>query len=646
MTQRRISVAFAISLSAASLVYGQSAGHMVTTTVLPKESGDAVNPNGFVIQQTERKTATLTFDLSGLPPGLGPSAFSSCTLRIVASKVMANTPGPNTGAKLVTVKGSVASDKSIVSLSLLKENEQMVAKQANPALCAAIYEASVKPEGNKELSISLSTDTDNASSIFYSRKNAEPEFSRMPRLVIEYKSPPLSFLDSLSWDQPQHDPEHTGRSEWKPFNPPSGFMAESVSLPSIGTGPGTLAGYPSIYQGNLYIIYKIGKINYLVCLDFSGRRKLWEAQIGEGTVERSPVIGSGGLFYAVTEKKITAYDLNRTGTEVATYPLTNKKLTDAADVTVGNDGGVFLALQENNVNYMLALTSKLVPFIRSTSFAQISTITASASGDKIFAQTPDGAAVIDIANPNPGQPLPFKGGDRYYIPVAGPAGGIMLFSAFNAHNVGSVWSYAETQKWKVSGTATPQPALGGNGHLYFIQDGKLKGYLYSDKTKLIEADKACSVSSNLVVDGSDNIYSWDGSNSANRPSWCTKGSVRGYKPDGSLLVQSGALGGPEENLRLQLAPDGTLWTNNENGNKLFALKPTYAAPDLRVTPGDIRTHTFYRATGKLTIAENVTVGNKANEPPMQVLFEAKDSISFAKGFRVEKGASILCRTGF
>jgi hypothetical protein len=657
MTPRRlfVSVALAFGLAAAPLLYGQTAEHLVTTTLLPTESGDAINPNGFLIQEKEPKTAALQFDLSGLPPGLLEADLRRCTLRIVASEVAAN-PGPNTGAKDVIVRGAVPSNAGfVVSLSRLvankdRANVQPIAVQANPLLCAAIYKTYVKADKNKDFSITLSTETYKASSMFYSSKSAGNEFSRIPRLVIEYKSPPVSFLDSLSWEQSQHDPEHTGRSSWKPFTAPFGFAKERVSLPPIGSGPGgeadTVADYPLIYQGNLYILYKTATDNYLVGLDFTGRHKRWEAKIGAGTVADSPVIGPGGLLYlyialqrpnAPDQKTIAAYDLNRGGAKVGAYELSER--AGSPDLTVGDDGSVFLALQESNVHYMLAFTSKLVPFIRSTSYPKISTITTSASGDRIFAQTPKGAAILDIANPKEHPVLPFAGAAEYHVPVAGPAGGVMLFSAFNGNNAGRVWSYAETEKWKTppGGTSTSQPVLGGNGRLYFVQDGELQGYLYTDGAKLVNhTDKACSVTSNLVIDGSDNVYFW-----------CTK-LLQSYKSDRTPLVQSAVLDGPQKDLRFELAPDGTLWTNNKKDNALYALTPIYApsTPNLTVTRDDIRTHTAYRTTGNLAVAENVKVGSKATEPPMEVLFQAKGSISFARGFSVEKGASILCRTGF
>jgi hypothetical protein len=656
--QRRfLSVALAVGLGAVPLLYGQSAVHTVTTTLLPMENGDAIKAEGFEIQTTPKIAATLTFDLGRLPTGPEVPAFSRCTLRIVASEVVANTNRRDTGSKQVLVNGYVPKpkdpskpeDPSVVALSRItanedKQNVQPIAEGYGSSLCKAIHDAYVT--AGKKFSISLATGTHNGSSIFYSLSKASSgdEFSRLPRLVIEYTSPPQPFLDSLSWNQRQHDSQHTGRNSWKPFEAPSGFTKEQITL------PGRIADYPLIYRGNLYLIYNDGVNNQLRCLDFSAKRTLWEANIGREAVERPPVIGPDGLMYVVTKGKIAAYDLNRTGAEVSSFALSGeRKLTPGTDMTVGNDGSLFLALQEKSgVNYLLGFTSKLVPFIRSTPYSQLSTITMSTTGDKIFAQTPEGAAILDIANPKERTVLPFVGEDYYNVPVAGPAGGAMVFSTFNNDNRGRIWSYLDpVKKWQIPDTDKPedntspsQPVLGENERIYFFMGGQLhnKPLIVTGKPNHEDPKPAapapCGVGSNLVMDGGDNIYFW-----------CKEGILRGYKADTSELFAPISVPGPGQFLRLQLGPDGTIWANGNN-DVLYVLKPTYAKTNLTVKPEDIKTHTVYRTTGDLTVAADVTVSSKDKEAPMEVLFEAKGSISFAKGFSVKKNASLICRTGF
>ncbi|MEQ8182131.1 MAG: hypothetical protein ABRQ29_10485, partial [Smithellaceae bacterium] len=101
---------------------------------------------------------------------------------------------------------------------------------------------------------------------------------------------------------------------------------------------------------------------------------------------------------------------------------------------------------------------------------------------------------------------------------------------------------------------------------------------------------------------------------------------------------------PEQFIRLMMGPDGALWTNNKNGGEIFAFQPLYDAVNLTLREEDIKSGTSYRAAGILSVGdgkENVTV-----KEGMQLLFQAQEGVGFARGFRVEKGASIYVRTGF
>jgi hypothetical protein len=89
-----------------------------------------------------------------------------------------------------------------------------------------------------------------------------------------------------------------------------------------------------------------------------------------------------------------------------------------------------------------------------------------------------------------------------------------------------------------------------------------------------------------------------------------------------------------------LGPDGTLWANNKSGSALYAFKPTFAEADVTLKQENIQTKTVYRATGSLA------VGSLKLKDGTQILLQAQQQISFKSGFAVQKGAELLCRTGF
>src|SRR5581483_4982588 len=424
---------------------------------------------------------------------------------------------------------------------------------------------------------------------------------------------------------------------------------------------------PLIYQENIYLVYKLLDKNYLLALDFKGN-KLTQKNIGEGTIERSPVISRNGIFYIVTGTRIAAYDLNRGGELFASSDVPGK-LSNYTDLTIGNDGSLFLAaLDKDNVNYIYGFTADLKPFLKSSPFSKeqekISTVTVSTDGKKIFAQIPRGAVVIDIANPSEERITALQNGQRkpegyYHVPIAAPTecmdekdqNRYMIFSDFaNSANRGNVWGYTSKENrgsettsrlWSSLGTLVPQPVLGSNRVVYFIQDGKLQRHEYcetgSGKTG---EDEKLNTTSNLVMDGDDNIYFWD------------SGVFRGYNLDGVSLfgktdsapdllkprANTANKDEPEQFIRLMAGPDGTLWANNQGASSLYAFKPTYAKTDLSLGPDDLKpteknpeAPRAYRTTGELTVGNNVSLGAGTN-----TLFQAQKSIAFGNGFTVEK----------
>jgi hypothetical protein len=645
-----------------------------TTTLLPviEEVRDAQNnrqdaPDSYLwIQRQPEIVIFLQFDLHGLPDGLTQADFKKCFLRLVAEdpRYQPEDNKDNTGGGIVTVRGRSAADdlsswdknRVIVSLSDIRSTDN-----ANVAIgqSAQLINAIGKQyRGDKVITLRLETISDKAGALFYSSENSRSPRnpSNIPRLVIEYSMGPPRLLETLSWSQHQQNPEHTGRSPWIPFRNPTGFGLTEIGLPRINGQGGSVQDYPLIFKGNMYLVLKVLDLNYLLALDFQGR-ELWRHEIGSGTIQRPPVISRDGIFYAVTESEVSAYDLNHSGQSMASCPLSGK-LSDYTDLTCGSDGSLFAALKENGLNYIYGFTADLKPFIKSGPFGdeegKISTVTISPAGREIFAQIPRGAVVIDISDPARQEIIELAHADEkpwkyYHVPLAGPAGGVMVFSDFSeTANKGNIWGYAADQRiWSASGTLIPQPVLGSNDLVYFIQGGSLQGHHYDQHgSAAITSGTDLNATSNLVMDGADNVYFWD------------NGFLHGHRADGEPLfakipMTTGVrarnvdeygrqVAGPEQFIRFWLGPDGTLWANNKNGNALFAFKPQYAEPDLVLRQEDLKSNTVYRAAGVIAMAE----GGLTLEADKNIMLQAGRGITLPKGFAVKKGAGLICRTGF
>jgi hypothetical protein len=637
---------------------------VVTMTLLPAKyeskpiSGDLKSP--LWIRNSPKNDSFLQFDLSRLPEGLEREDFLRCTLRLVAAQVSYNpNDGKNAGAKVVLVKGQPvnndfsgdAAKASIVALDTLSDtNNIAINRKASDKFIDAVF-AQYKSRDRK-MSLRLFSDSHKASALFYAAGDRASTASDSPRLVIAYRPKPQSLMQTLAWQQAQHDPEHTGRSPWRPSRTPTGFSLKPVKV----NGNGSIAGYPLLYQGNLYLVYKELDKNYLVALNYKGA-ELWRAPICtdggncNGTVQRSPVISPGGIFYVLWEGRIAGYDLNQAGKQIGHYALeAQTKAADFTDLTLANDGSLFLAVRKEDLNYIYGFTPDLQPLLSAGPFGKgnerNSTVTVSADGRNIFAQTPGGAVVFDIHDPLKPQQAALLSdvsvSEAYYhMPVAGADQGTMMFANYSGTDMkGNLWSVSSGLDtiWDSPGSASlpTQPVLGAEDKVYFIQDGVLKSHPYNRKgqPKEVGIKDSLNSTSNLIADGADNIYFWD-----NGTIWLADthaGSAFATKINDGQSNYTG----PEKLLRLLLGPDGTLWANNNNGKELFAFIPRYAESDLVLGKEDLKTQTYYRTE------KDLRAGPQVVKPGTQLLLQAGNSIGLGKGFSVQKGASLVFRIDF
>jgi hypothetical protein len=658
------------SFLAAHPAHGQGV-RQFTTTLIPvaTKATRAEGDSALWIKTLPAQDIFLKFDLGALPPG---ATIQKATLRLVAGTLLYKPDDPNSGGQTILIKvqlarddfSGVTKDASIALLATLTTTNKIAWRSIDSLTVAERYASP-----NKTISLRLSTISNLASTLLYSTSTFGNSQSNIPRLVIEYTMGPPGLLESLSWSQHQANPEHTGRNTWTPFQKPSGYRLEKINMPAIpsasGNKVGGIADYPLIYDGDLYLIYKVEDLNYLLALDFKGN-ELWRRAIGNGTVQRPPAISTRGVLYVATEKGIGAYDVTRGGEAMSAYALQGR-LSDFTDMTIGNDGSVFVAVRNNDLNYIYGFTPALLPFLKAGPFRsgehKISTVTVSPDGRRLFAQTADSAVVIDIVEPstvrrvaltNPGS-TPWE---YYHTPVAGPDGGTVIFSDFTStDNKGNVWGSGVTPKdsrtiWSATGTLVPQPVLGSNGLVYYIQDGALRGHTYNRIGQAsISVGSNLNTTSNLVMDGANNIYFWD------------NGVLLGYDSVGVRLFELAGVNdmdkkrkqdpetlsdtikakrsssGPEQFIRLLLAPDGTLWANNRRASELFAFIPTYATIDPVLT-AKLNTHTVYRAGGVVTVGPGVAV-----QKGTQILLQGQNGVAFPPGFAVDSGATLLVRTG-
>jgi hypothetical protein len=161
--------------------------------------------------------------------------------------------------------------------------------------------------------------------------------------------------------------------------------------------------------------------------------------------------------------------------------------------------------------------------------------------------------------------------------------------------------------------------------IFLIQNGKLQAYdKFNGKAVCTSARADMAATSNLVMDGADNVYFWN------------NGTFLGYTKDCKPLFEQ-KLSDLPERLELLFAPDGTLFARSET-QRLSLILPT--RPAVILDQDNLRSGTIYSAD-TIQVAKNLNLGRTAN-----IILKAKDNISFGPGFSVKKGAQLRCKIGF
>jgi hypothetical protein len=667
-------VLLTLSLAAAGAQEAERA--LVTATLLPAGENQA---GTFELRADPRKEQTLEFDLGSVARG---ATLDTARLRLVSSNPAYN-PDRDAGGVRVTINGRLATIKgggpNILTLSPLLASS--TGTTVNAVAISKAYgggeflgkEVAEVLTGDQRLAITLSTNSTQARSLIYSSRAEFERASDKPRLTLRYATPPQPLLDSMSWAQYQHDPEHTGRSGWRPFLSPAGFDLKVVQIQGDSKGNAAkIAFHPLVWRGDVVLINKPLDRNYLVTLDFSGRvRRPFEEQgpgkdIGPGTLQVPPVIGPTGILYVVTEDAVKSFDLNSGGAPLSTFALTAKPLA-GSQATVGRDGSLFLLVKEtgDQSGHVYGFTAGLVPFLREGPLAlgdsSISAVSMRPDGGSLFIQTPKGALEIDMSNPSSQTETPLvsraaAGSDRYWAPVAGQ--GVTVFVEYNDNQrQGNLWWYRHSseappsvQRYPGTGmtaTKTTQPVLAADGRVYFIENGILHA---ADPRKdpagwKRSADQNLASTSNPVLDGAGRFHFW------NNGRLSVYGADLG-SPLATVDMTDPGQDWPARDAPLVLGADGTLYTNNQNESKLFVFSPSFDADDgdkgLCLKQADVKTRTAYRTKGELRGAHPCagTGAKLVVKAGQQILLQGRKGIGLGAGFSVQRGAGLLARTGF
>jgi hypothetical protein len=230
----------------------------------------------------------------------------------------------------------------------------------------------------------------------------------------------------------------------------------------------------------------------------------------------------------------------------------------------------------------------------------------------------------------------FEFGNRYTdfhhpLVVKGPERDYVFLSAYS-NSDGILAAYSVKQAiWSKPGPVSRAIADRKEKHVFVVQNSRLQSYDKFNGEQLCSSSEELAATSNLVMDGDDNVYFWN------------NGTFYGYTKDCKRFLMQKLEKLPKE-LELLFAPDGTLYafaamTPTQSGKQsLYSITPSQST--FTLDSDNVQTNTIYSA-------DTIRVANKLQlDATTNIILKAKDSISFGKPFTVKKGARLSCKIGF
>lgn len=479
----------------------------------------------------------------------------------------------------------------------------------------------------------------------YASMSAYDGISRSkPRLIVEYQ-PPRDLQDRAR-------DSDTTRTRWK-FS----GRQQAASKPFLDTMTDIISN-PVFYDDVMYVFAKpSSEKTHLYALKLGGGNR-WEPKALSHVPGSHALISPAGRLYSIGEQRLVLYDLTQEGQEIRAVSIPNFK--PAVRPTLGEDGSLYamppgalfgfnpdlqemwrypggdtempdasrVALSPDAGRYAYALTkskaakTQLVRMETATGNSEVSAL-------PVVNATEGGATStlnLDLGFTGYTRPIVAKGPEHEYVLYSASTAqsGLLL-----AHSGGeAIW-------WKQG--LISQPILNSDQNVVAVQGGKLHVYaLLNGKDDGTEAEqpKSCaskietslSATSNLVLDGEDNVYFWN------------NGVLWGFTKQCTSFLHHSLAGLPEK-LELLFAPDGTLFARTET-NQLYALRLLPENAAVTLTQHALQTDTIYHSDS-LTTEPNLQVASKTN-----VVFKAKDQMTFGRGFSVKSGATLRCQVGW
>lgn len=461
------------------------------------------------------------------------------------------------------------------------------------------------------------------------------DMSRQPKLVISYHMP-ADQIRKKSWPQYKYDAQHTAMQGWQSNTNPTSFRVE---MPFFA-GPNYIKSDPILNDDKLmmYYVTSTSPAHWLLTLSQRGKQLGASSIDGAGVVKYGPVADRKGYAYCLTGNTGNLLNVFDPNSNMAfSRELANHAQATATPV-IGFDGSIYISTDKGVYAYTAQPEFKL-KWVYTSGTNKFGTPALHESEQLVYVY--DGAAGKLIALNNADGvmkwnvnvmttfatdiPVPSVKHNKVCI-----TNGLRRGSSFHIVNAFDGSSYAKVvgEPNKIS-----QPVIGTN-NIYIINNGRLEAYSLADGGTVPTANiTGLNPASTLAIDGNDNIFILNTEQGQQSLTVVSPGSS--IFPSVAFPDSDGYLTGN----RLMIAPDGSLIAGNDN--HVYTIVPTGFAlkGDITVPDGSFKSEYLYRADGIVKVSAS-TIANRQN-----VVIHGGKGISFRPGFSIQRGATLVCKTG-
>lgn len=570
-------------------------------------------------------TATLSFDLNLLPR---TAIVKRVTVQLAGKSVGKDNP------QIVTI---VPQGSTTPVASWTATSGESVFQASTEPLRALVQEA-LKPGKPVTVTVTFSSKSRLSNWEYASMSEYEGISSSKPRLIVEYQ-PPQELQDRAR----ELDTTNTRWKFWR--------TDDAASKPFMNTMAAIISN-PVFYDGTMYLFAQPSSQETKLYALRLGGGNLWEPKALSIRPGSHAMVSPAGRLYSIGEDRVVLYDLKQAGAEIRNVPLANFK--PALRPILGEDGSLYAMppgalfgfnpdLQEmwrypgaktdmpdasrvvlspdaGRYAYMLAKRGTATQLVR----LETATGNATVSGLPVIDVTKAGKTStenLDLGFTSYTRPVVTKGPEQDYVFYGASTAQSGYLLAYSGNEV--VW-------WR-NGLVS-QPIVNRDGNVVAVQSGKLHVYAQlngtddgTDKKSCVSTESGLDATSNLVLDGDDNVYFW------------SNGDLKGFTKN-CLRFVSRKLDGLPKQLELLFAPDGTLFARTET-NALYTLILMPRDRMLAITQDKIQADTIYNA-------ESIKAGDDVHIPVgTNVVFKAQKQMAFGRGFSVKPGATLRCQVG-